>query len=226
MSNSEINPKPRSHQERSRRTEQLLLDAALQLFRERGVEAVTVSDIATAAAVAPATIYRRFGDKDGLCREAFKRFVNDSLKMLEIVPAKKPKHDFIQVVADVTALVLVFTRANQRILQSSYAKALVEPYYAEQLVELRRRTLALLKQYFSHFIDLIKHDTPEVAIDFTLRQSMAMITARMEAGQLEVEQGALTDALFIRELLRSILSYLQIPFTIKAIDAALRASGL
>src|SRR5512139_2726485 len=111
-------------QDRSRRTEQALLDAALALFRERGVEAVTVGDIAAAAGVAPATIYRRFGDKEGLLKEAFARFTEGALEMLEVAPPVRPHRHFVALVADVTALVVRFSQANQRLLQSSYAKAL------------------------------------------------------------------------------------------------------
>ncbi|HET8706095.1 MAG TPA: helix-turn-helix domain-containing protein [Pseudomonadales bacterium] len=225
MTADKYTAKPRSQQERSRRTEQILLDSALQLFRERGVDAVTVGDIASVAGVAPATIYRRFGDKDGLLREAFARFVLDSLKMLELAPAVKHPH-FIQLVADVTALVLTFSRTNQRLLQSSYAKALVDSFYTEQLVTLRSRTVKMLKDFFLQFTDQIGHEKPGVAIDFALRQAMAMVTARMEAGQLEVEQGAIPDAVFVRELMRSILSYLKVSFTAQAIDKALRARGI
>lgn len=226
MTTANRSNKPKSQQDRSRRTEQALLDAALNLFRERGVDAVTVGDIAAAAEVAPATIYRRFGDKDGLLRETFARFVQDALTMLAMAPSVKPPRNFLHLVADVTALVLGFSRTNQRLLQSSYAKALVDPYFAGQLLELRCRTVALLKAYFLHFAGLIRHESPELAIDFALRQAMSMVTARMEAGQLEVEQGAMSEPVFVRELMRSILSYLQVPFTTHAIDEALSARGI
>jgi len=39
---------------------------ALDLFREHGVEAVTVEQICAAAGIAPATFYRYFGTKDGV----------------------------------------------------------------------------------------------------------------------------------------------------------------
>ncbi|GAB2681590.1 TetR/AcrR family transcriptional regulator [Thalassiella azotivora] len=43
-----------------------VLDAAARLFRERGVEAVSMDAVAAAAGVGKGTLFRRFGDKSGL----------------------------------------------------------------------------------------------------------------------------------------------------------------
>ncbi|MBM0260344.1 TetR/AcrR family transcriptional regulator, partial [Micromonospora sp. 4G55] len=43
-----------------------VLDAAATLFRERGVEAVSMDAVAAAAGVGKGTLFRRFGDKAGL----------------------------------------------------------------------------------------------------------------------------------------------------------------
>jgi AcrR family transcriptional regulator len=43
-----------------------VLTAAEELFAERGVDAVTMDDVAAAAGVGKGTLYRRFGDKGGL----------------------------------------------------------------------------------------------------------------------------------------------------------------
>lgn len=217
-------PRPVSRQDRSRRTEQALRDAALRLFRERGVDAVTVGDIAAAAGVAPATIHRRFGDKDGLLREAFRAFIDGALAMLATAaPAARPR-SFIAMTADITAVVLRFSQANQRLLQSAYARALVDDEYAAGLRELRSRTHALLRDHFlAHTAD-IRHPDPALAVDFALHQAVAMLSARLEAGKLEVE--TLDDKTFVRELVRSLLSYLQVPFNVQAIDRALAARGL
>jgi AcrR family transcriptional regulator len=44
----------------------LLLDAARQLIAERGAEAVTMDEVATAAGVGKGTLFRRFGTRAGL----------------------------------------------------------------------------------------------------------------------------------------------------------------
>ncbi len=58
-------PRERADAARNRRR---VLEAARQLFAERGVQAVTMSDVARAAGVAKGTIFHRFGDRPGLAQ--------------------------------------------------------------------------------------------------------------------------------------------------------------
>jgi AcrR family transcriptional regulator len=50
------------------RNAERVLAAARRLFAERGVAAVTMSDVAAAAGVAKGTVFHRFGDRAGLAR--------------------------------------------------------------------------------------------------------------------------------------------------------------
>jgi len=65
--NSEKSPR----QQRSRATAQRLLSATIRVIAESGLEAATVPKIAALAKVAPASVYRRYQDKDALIRAAF-----------------------------------------------------------------------------------------------------------------------------------------------------------
>lgn len=56
-------PKERADAARNRAA---ILDAAARLFAERGVEAVSMDQVAAAAGVGKGTLFRRFGDKAGL----------------------------------------------------------------------------------------------------------------------------------------------------------------
>ncbi len=63
-----IDPAASASTERSdaARNRQKVLKAAERLFAERGVECVSMDDIADAAGVGKGTLYRRFGDRSGL----------------------------------------------------------------------------------------------------------------------------------------------------------------
>lgn len=60
---------------------QRLLDAAEELFAERGT-GVSVADIVAAAGVAAPTLYRHFGDKDGLIRTINERAAETAMARL------------------------------------------------------------------------------------------------------------------------------------------------
>lgn len=53
----------------SERAHQKMLEAAAELFAERGIDAASMDAIAAAAAVSKATVYKHWADKDALCME-------------------------------------------------------------------------------------------------------------------------------------------------------------
>ncbi|MFE7277341.1 MULTISPECIES: TetR/AcrR family transcriptional regulator [Streptomyces] len=58
--------RPAAVQGRSRRSEQEFLRAGFSLLEEGGVEALTVAAVAERAGMSVGSVYRRFGDKEGL----------------------------------------------------------------------------------------------------------------------------------------------------------------
>src|ERR687891_1118034 len=58
--------RPRPERADAARNRARVLEAARRLFAERGVEAVTMADVARAAGVAKGTVFHRFGDRSGL----------------------------------------------------------------------------------------------------------------------------------------------------------------
>ena len=61
-----IGPKPQKERRDAARNRLRILDAAERLFREHGVAAVSMDQIAQAANVGKGTLFSRFGDKAGL----------------------------------------------------------------------------------------------------------------------------------------------------------------
>ncbi|TYC25787.1 TetR family transcriptional regulator [Micromonospora sp. MP36] len=62
----ELRTSPPRERADAARNRAAVLDAAAALFRERGVEAVSMDAVAAAAGVGKGTLFRRFGDKAGL----------------------------------------------------------------------------------------------------------------------------------------------------------------
>ena len=61
-------PGVRRTAEEARRTREALLDAALSVFAERGVQASTLADVASRAGVTRGAVYHHFANKDSVLR--------------------------------------------------------------------------------------------------------------------------------------------------------------
>ena len=66
---------PRPRGERREKTRQGVVDAALELFRERGHLGVRVEDIVEAAGISRATFYKYFSERDQILAELFERLL-------------------------------------------------------------------------------------------------------------------------------------------------------
>jgi AcrR family transcriptional regulator len=63
---TEVQPEPVPREERRRRTEAAILDAARQLFAESGFERATIRAVAARAGIDPALVMQYYGSKAGL----------------------------------------------------------------------------------------------------------------------------------------------------------------
>ncbi|MFF2083638.1 TetR/AcrR family transcriptional regulator [Nocardia sp. NPDC058176] len=90
--------------------EERIIDAALVQFERVGVRKTTIEDIARAADVDRATVYRRIGSRDDVVNAAFEREVRRLLADLSEIPAR---HDtFDAIVADVFTTVIIRWRTH------------------------------------------------------------------------------------------------------------------
>lgn len=144
---------------KQQRARDAIVEAAHQLFAERGFDRVTVADIATRAEVGRATFFRYFGDKQEVV------FGNDlhigaAIAEAEQVPPKNPIGNSLPAaLAHVQKIVIAFNaklverpqeyiRHEQLIAQQRelYARSLTKQRrYAEELAKLLRRRGAELE---------------------------------------------------------------------------------
>lgn len=72
-------------QTKAEATKQRIIDAALRLFAEKGVDATTTRDIASRAKIAEGTIYRHFESKEQMAQELFEgKFIPLSKELTEL----------------------------------------------------------------------------------------------------------------------------------------------
>ncbi len=142
-------------QRRAGRTRRRLLDAALQMFSDRGVDATTIEDITEGADVGKGTFYRHFSNKD----EVVLALVEDSVDQLVglMSPAGHPPARLEEALSDILAahatffqqhtdeFVLLFQGRVLLKLQREIGEDLEAPYQ-RYLSEIEQRIAPLVVQ--------------------------------------------------------------------------------
>lgn len=88
---------------RPRKTRTEVYNAAIALFRERGVHAVTMQDIADKAETARSTVFNHYSNKNAFVEEFFKRFGEDIIantKAKGLSGFRKNMHALYEAVGD------------------------------------------------------------------------------------------------------------------------------
>lgn len=199
-------------QRRSRHTRARLLKAAVEVLNAHGLDGATIPRIADAAGVAPASVYRRFRDKDALMRAVFSEIVKSS-----------EEHSRNAMQID------VFTDRTFSGVASELIRTLIRQYrtypglmrsmlrFAESDADFRSHAITATANNFRRGIDLlaqfsdeIAHRDPSRAITFALLSVATIIEARiLEPITLWDELHPVPDDELHAELTRMFLAYLK-----------------
>ena len=134
----------RSREQRSAHIEQV----ALELFRSRGFDHVTVEDVCAEAGVGPATFYRHFGTKEGVVfsyRESFATALRTALDAAGALPEQarlgtvlRRFAEFLEAQSEMLALRDQIVLGHDRLLQRTLlVQRETEAQLAEGLARLR-----------------------------------------------------------------------------------------
>lgn len=135
---------PRPPQARTRLARRAVLDAAADLFLERGYGATTIEAISAAADVPQATVYRLFGSKQGILKALVDRSiagdddpvaVADRAPVLALLDASKPR----EVLARLAAISVGINSRTAPIYRILVSAAGSDPEAAALLDELTRQ---------------------------------------------------------------------------------------
>lgn len=150
------------------RAHQQVIDAAIQLFAERGIDNTSVDAIAERSGVSKATIYKHWADKDALCMEA--------LFYLHGLEEEFPVFDSGDTQADLVAL-LEHRRAPDRVeLQTRIMPHLVAYFARNQAFGDLWRT-RVTEPLRASLITLLQRgiERNELARDLNMDASIAML---------------------------------------------------
>jgi AcrR family transcriptional regulator len=158
-------------QQRSRETLERLLAATMRLLEEQGLDGATIPAIARLAKVAPASVYRRFVDKDALLRATFLHILRQSNEANRDTLAKAVRGETLEdTVARVMGGMLEQYRRHPRLL-----RALMHFVDSDEDETFGRQARLYVAENFDLIVDAllpfraeIRHPIPRRALQFAL----------------------------------------------------------
>lgn len=199
-------------QERSRETASRLLEAAENVLEERGIKGASVPEIARRAGVSPASIYRRFIDKDGLLREVFERFFERATQSNNA--ALEPSHwratSLEKSVCTLVAGMVAAYSQRPGLLRAviSYSEQHPDSAFRRRALELRRRSMAGIEKIVLLHTKEIRHPQPKKAVHIALQLVSLALKERISPSDKLSGAPLPADELAI-ELSRMFLGYLR-----------------
>jgi AcrR family transcriptional regulator len=136
---------------RSARAHGQVLDAALKLFAERGIDGTSMDAIAEASGVSKATIYKHWPDKDALCLEAMAHLLGrdqprpvfdsgDIRADMVATLAYQPPREFSELQARIMPHLMAYAARNPAFGEAWRARVFEPP--RQQLTRLLERAIA------------------------------------------------------------------------------------
>jgi len=199
---------PSARQDRSVATQDLLCDAAEEILREGGLTLCTVQEVAIRSGRSPGSVYRRFGDKDGMIEAVIERYLERTLAAsntnLRQLIAKCP--DLSSRIKGLVDGGVIGYRRDGRLVEAFREAAAMSSNtrLQEQFNRTRRATFDLLKlRALEGCSSEIVHPDKERAIEFTIAMLAGAIESIMRARTV-----AISDRTLRTELHAMLLSYL------------------
>jgi AcrR family transcriptional regulator len=200
-------------QQRSRETSVRLIAATLKALEEYGLEGATIPRIAKMAGIAPASVYRRFRDRNALYRVA----LLDEVERL-VLADRSMDTSGARTLEDLAHLIVKDTLQQYR-LRPGFMRALTRFVETDTDEEFRKRAMQSITSGYEHVAGLvlayrarIKHTDRRKAVRFALLTVATLIEVR-ELSEVSVwkELSRATDKQFIAEVTKTFLGYLLHP---------------
>jgi AcrR family transcriptional regulator len=205
-------------QQRSRETLARLLKATVETLEAHGLVGATIARIAAAAGVAPASVYRRFRDRNALYRAA----LMDALEKSAAASRKALRLESFEdrTLEGVVGRLVAMTVRQYRV-QPGLMRALTRFVETDPNEAFRSRALGVISGNFEAIIDMllafrgqITHPNPRRAITFGLLTMATVIEIRaLEQVSMWHELLPMSDHELEAEVTRTVLAYLRSPRT-------------
>ncbi len=199
-------------QDRSRRTQAALIDAAARLFADRGFEKTTVADIAEQAGCSIGAFYHHYRDKKAIQYALFERMIEDFDRTIAST-AESERWDGVGIAEIMRFYASTSLAADRRRPGFRRAGAAVARRVPELQGHLDGRRMALdrgIRKLLEERRHTIGHPDPDLAISYALEHLGSMVRVRVHEPRLATRMGDRTDEEFVAELVSALTTYLRL----------------
>jgi len=167
-------------QARSHATLERILDASEILILERGLDAITIKDIARRAESSVGAFYARFADKEALLRTVFQRFSEQAEATIDLAlsPEQWQDADLEELLRTGIAFLLRVFRERGRLISAFTLRAAKDPDISSVGELLGVRICERLMVLLATRNETIGHANPEVAIKTFVWLVLSALEAR------------------------------------------------
>ncbi len=199
-------------QTRSQQTQARLLDAAAELYAEKGIAATNVADIAAHAGCTTGAVYHHFRDKQALLYALLQRMSEEYRATMAV--ALDPARWEGATVRDLLRAFLEFSlelgRDRPLSKRAAVEVARDDPGFREHLAELRSEINEGLLALLLARRQEIRHPQPETAAKFALDLLGSLLATRLDELLLPTYLANRPDEAFVDEALEVAAGYLQL----------------
>ncbi|RMF17660.1 MAG: TetR/AcrR family transcriptional regulator [Candidatus Dadabacteria bacterium] len=183
-----------------------IIEAAFQLFTEKGIEATTTREIAAHAGVNEVTLFRHFGNKDGIVRAAVEHSIpHETLPVFDQLELSgQLEHDLRLL----TQTIVDNHERRQDFFRFVFANIVQHPEHRDFFADMHEPLLEWMTRFFTPHCERTDLDPEVVAIEFIAPIVMRSIR------KFFLDQVLIDDATFIdyhARLLAAALNQLQEP---------------
>ena len=202
-----------SQQDRSRRTQSALLDAAERLIGARGVDATTVAEIAESAGCSIGAFYHHYRDKKAIQYALFERYVEEleAAARVSLDPDRWEGAAIADIVLGYVQVGVENNRERPGFKRAGNEIARTEPELQSHLDKVRTLLDQGLRDLMLARRGEIGHPDPDLAVTYVIDQLGSMMRSRMLENPLPTRFGGRADDDFVRESVRSVCAYLEVP---------------
>jgi len=201
-------------QSRSRESLERLLNAAVEVLNERGLEGATIPRIAARAGLSPGAVYRRFPDKDALLQTVvlteLEQMDENTTQLTPELAEQGSLQDFAKQMIQGS---LQIHRQYSTLKRTMDQYVLTHPNAAfrNKVFKLNTRTIRRVADFLLLKRKEIKHPDPEAAVSFALIQLALTLRDVTLLDTISEDWASILpkdDNQLLGELTRAFLSYL------------------